>query len=307
MKIAHLSDLHICSKSRPNNLIFTRKLIQYALEQGVDHMVVTGDLIHLANADDFIALRNLFKEFELLDYSKLSLVLGNHDIFGGVHLAEDILAFPAKCEAIDYNQKVKEFKNYFLEVFENSYYPLPNEVLLYAKPIANVVFIGINSIAQYSKLKNPFASTGKVEKNQVTGIEDILKNQSFKNKRKIVLIHHHFKKHKGHFFNNGNSILYNIEREANKLRKKNRLLKLFQKHDVELILHGHEHESLDYWLKGLHFLNAGGCIDKNKPGELKLNLITINSKTIESEVRIIPDSDIKPIPKKTSIKTLVLN
>ena len=115
MKIAHLSDVHICQKSRPKNLERTKLLLDYALQQGVDHIVITGDIVHLGEVEDYIALRNLFQEFGLLDPFKLTLVIGNHDVFGGVYLAEDILSFPEKCESINYDAKLLEFKNHFFE------------------------------------------------------------------------------------------------------------------------------------------------------------------------------------------------
>ena len=66
MKIVHISDLHISHKHRPDNIRYTRYLLEYALEQGVDHIVITGDLVHLTDIDDFLALRKLFEEYNLL-------------------------------------------------------------------------------------------------------------------------------------------------------------------------------------------------------------------------------------------------
>lgn len=306
MKIAHLSDLHICQKSRPNNLEKTRLLIEYALQQQADHFVFTGDIVHLANKEDFIAFRNLLGEYDLLDTSRATLVIGNHDIFGSVYLAEDILAFPQKCEAVDYQKKVIEFKNYFFETFENTYFPASHEPYPFAKKIGNVVFIGLNSIHGYSKLKNFIASNGAVGKIQLENLKQILSRNEFQNNIKIVLIHHHFKKVSNRCSLFTNTLLRNIETYGNKLKNRNQIAKLLGRHKVDLILHGHDHDSHEYFYKGLHFMNAGGCIERNNHDELQMNFITIASKKIKTEIqRISEDKILQFTPDQSSNLVLI--
>ena len=81
MKIAHISDLHL-------NTIYS-----YSLENKADHLVITGDLTDNASEKDFEILRNLFRKNGLLNSERLSLVIGNHDIFGGLQSAEEIFFF----------------------------------------------------------------------------------------------------------------------------------------------------------------------------------------------------------------------
>lgn len=295
MKIAHLSDLHICQKSRPKNLERARLLIGYALEQGVDHFVITGDIIHLNQEEDLVAFRNLLDEFDLLDSSRVTMVIGNHDIFGGVYLAEDILTFPKKCESVDFDKKVAQFKNIFFETFENTYYTSSDAIYPYAKIVGDVVFIGINSCSRYSKFRNPFAAKGKVGDKQLNNVQQILLKNEFQNKMKIVLIHHHFKKISDHSSLFHNSFLQNLESFGDKLQKKKRLIKLFRRHKVDLILHGHDHHCNEYWIKNLHFMNAAGCIDKNNPGELQINFVTVTTNAIKTEIRAIAETSSKKV------------
>lgn len=292
MKIAHLSDLHICQKSRPNNLEKTRWLIEYALQQQADHFVFTGDIVHLAKKEDFIAFRNLLDEFDLLDSSRTTLVIGNHDIFGGVYFAEDVLTFPQQCEAVDYHKRLIEFKNYFFETFENSYFPASHEPYPFAKKIGNVVFIGLNSIHKYSKLKNLTASKGEVGKIQLENLRQILSRREFQDKIKIVLVHHHFKKvsHRCSLFTN--TLLRNIETYGNKLKNRKQVARLLARYKVDLILHGHEHDSHEYFYKDLHFMNAGGCIERNNQDELHINFITVASNKIKTEISMISENHI---------------
>ena len=93
MRIAHLSDLHFTTFFSNNNLQQIELALRFAIEKQVDHIAITGDLTDNAVPKDFIILRKLFEKLNLLDHNKLSLVIGNHDIFGGVQTAEDILIF----------------------------------------------------------------------------------------------------------------------------------------------------------------------------------------------------------------------
>ncbi len=285
MKIAHLSDLHICQKSRPQNLEKVRTLFEYALEENTDHFVITGDLVHLGETVDFLAFRQLLKEYDLLDPKRITLVIGNHDIYGGVHLAEDILTFPQKCKAVDYVKKLQEFKNYFFETYENTLVQSVKDIYPFVKIIHDVALIGINSTRQYSIVKNPFASKGLVDDAQLKKMKQLLSRRDLAGKRKIVLIHHYF--HKISKSESKNAYLINLESFGGKLRKKKRLMKIFRRYKIDLVLHGHEHESAEYRFKGLRFFNAGGSIDKNQPGELKINFIITKPTEIQTKVETV--------------------
>ncbi|MDZ7336554.1 MAG: metallophosphoesterase [candidate division KSB1 bacterium] len=287
MRIAHLSDLHICQKSRPKNLEKTRRLIDYALQQNTDHFVFSGDIVHLARPEDFIAFRHVLEEFQLLDSSRATLVIGNHDIFGGVYFAEDVLTFPQQCEAVDYHKRLIEFKNYFFETFENTYFPASHEPYPFAKKVGDVVFIGLNSIHPYSKWKNLFASKGMVDKNQLDHLRQIFQKGEFQNKTKIAIVHHHFRKVSYRCSLFKNTLLRNLETYGNKLKNRNQVARLLAKYHVDLVLHGHEHDSHEYFYKGVRFLNSGGAIEKNGNGQLRINFVTVRPNEILTETQAI--------------------
>ncbi len=287
MIIAHLSDLHICIKNKLQNLNSTRYLIESALKHNASHFMITGDISHLSNPDDFLAFRRLLEQYDLLDSQKVSMVIGNHDIYGGVYLAEDILTFPGKCKTIDYHKKIQEFHSYFLEIFENTILPLPDRLYPYAKKVDNVLLIGINSTVEYSRINNPFASRGNVGQNQLKGLTEILARSEFSNLQKIVMSHHHFNKKPLESITLYKTFLHTIESYAGKLQKKKRLCRLLRKNKVDLVVHGHLHESTTYERYGLKFLNGAGAIEKNVPGELKLNLILVSPETIQMKIKTI--------------------
>ena len=304
MKIVHISDLHIDAVYKRTNYTRSLQLLEYAVNTGCDHIIISGDLTENSEKSAFELVRKTLKKFGLLNSDKLSVVIGNHDIFGGVHLAEDLLNFPKKCKAADYDNKISGFNTYFREAFQktsnqdNNHYP-------FIKEFDEVVLIGLNSISKYSVYKNPFASNGKIDDRQLAELEYLLDNgdEKFKNKIKIVITHHHFCKEP--IEESGDSSMWQkIERQTMKLRNKKSIIKLFVKHDVKMVLHGHLHETTAYNRKGIKFLNAGGSILGNKPQEMKINIINISNNNFQIETRTIPVSTSKISPVKSySTKT----
>jgi 3',5'-cyclic-AMP phosphodiesterase len=280
MLIAHLSDLHICDKFKEENSEKTERIIERAVENGIDHLVITGDISDNADPKDYNTLRNILAKFNLLDASKTSIVIGNHDIFGGVRTALDVVNFPSRCRTTDYDEKVKQFVHHFSELFEQAYFPIKDKFFPYAKIISDTVFVGLNSIDRFSKLKNPFASNGKVGKEQKEGIKKIFENETYKNLQKIILIHHHFYKRGVEATASQNSLWNKIESFTLNLRGKKKLISLFNELEVNMVLHGHSHEVKEYFRKGLRFLNAGAVIDNADPEMSKLMLVRTSSELI---------------------------
>ena len=283
MRIAHLSDLHFTTFFSNNNLPQIEQALRFAIENQADHIAITGDLTDNAVPKDFIILRRLFEKLNILDYNKLSLVIGNHDIFGGVQTAEDIFNFPDKCSKVNYQQKLQDFYSFFPELFNGSIDYNPLNIFPFVKKIDNFLLIGLNSIAEYSMVSNPFASNGIIELSQLNTISEILEPYQDNKYRKIVLVHHHFNK-MNVAENSSGSFWQNIEKQTMKLRKKKRLLKIFNHFGVELVLHGHYHVSRDYVRKGITFSNAGASLKGQEKGEININFIDVHKRDIDIEV-----------------------
>ena len=290
MKIAHLSDLHLCSKFKQDNIVKTKKLIKYALDQGADHFVITGDISDNAQEKDFLSLRKILETYKLLSSDKTSIIIGNHDIFGGVQTAHDIINFPAKCANTNYKEKVTKFLKYFEELFENAFFASNESPFPYAKILGDVVLFGINSIDKYSKLKNPFAANGHVSKTERKSLKNILSDERFLDKTKIAMLHHHFYKNNVPGKSSENSLWNSIENFTMKLRGKKKLLNIFIENGVGLVLHGHSHEIKEYNRKGIKFLNAGGSVDNNTVGEAGLFMIEINGSALKINFDLLKDN-----------------
>jgi 3',5'-cyclic AMP phosphodiesterase CpdA len=285
MKIAHIADLHICSTHKRTNIKSATAIINKLAKEDIDHLVITGDVADNASEKDFQILRRILKNADMLDSKKTSIIIGNHDIFGSVQTAEDILSFPLRCKTTDYNAKVAAFCNVFAELFEGAVFASPTDVFPYVKIIGDFAFFGINTIDVYSKLKNPFASNGKVSKKQFEDLKELFERDEVKDKRKLVLAHHQFSKYLWEAPKPGQSLWQKIERQTMKLRGKKKLLSLFLRNNVEMLFHGHVHDSRDYWRDSIRFSNAGGTMNGAAYGELKINYVEIDENSTSFEVK----------------------
>jgi Icc protein len=286
--IAHISDLHLNAQFKQVNVLRARILLQNIARLEADHVVVTGDITSGALPEDFAQARELFAEAGLLHPSRLSLIAGNHDIYGGVHTAEDVLTFPGRCRMTAYELKVREFAQRFPEAFERTLTASKESPFPFVKMINDIVLIGLNSVARYSGVRNPLGSNGWVDDQQVDRFERLAGLPLFAGKRKIVLIHHHFCKLERNGLGTMHTVWGTIERQTMKLRGKKDLLRLFRKHGVELVLHGHYHRTMEYTRKGITFVNAGGSVLDALDDTLHVNLLHVGPQRITVSRHRVP-------------------
>ncbi len=285
MKILHISDLHLCKNFKRNNIIKTRKLLKLFVDNKYDHLVITGDISDNANIDDWIILRKLLTSYGIYDRNLVTITIGNHDIYGGVQTALDILSFPSKCLKTNYFNKVKQFYNIFSELFVDSFSSYPN-LFPILKVVDDVAFIVINTIDFYGKVFNPFASNGKIYPVDFNNISRLLNHSSIKDKTKIIVSHHHFYKNNVESTASYSSIWNRIEKHTMKLRGKKKLIKLFSESGVNFVLHGHSHELKIYERKNISFSNAGASVDNLNDklcSGIFINTITNQLKMINIE------------------------
>ena len=299
MRFAHISDLHFCTKHKRENISKMKKLIQHALDNGAQHFVITGDISDNADEKDFNVLRELLKNFDLLKSDKTSIVIGNHDIFGGPQTAQDVFNFPTKCMNTNYHQKVARFIDHFKELFENTIRPHDELYFPFVKIFKDVLLVGINSTAEYSRLKNPFASNGHVSKIQRQFLKATLTKNEFKNKIKIILAHHHFYPKNVASHSSERTLWNKIENYTMKLRGKKKLLELFLESNVKLVLHGHSHEMKEYFREEIRFINSGGSVDNGHKDETSLFLIDVFPFEITAEISkpSLKSKNIAPLEK----------
>jgi len=299
--IAHIADLHLSGEHKRFAIRRVRALLDAIVRREVDHVVVAGDIAADANPKDFEIARRLFKNAGLLDPRRLTVVIGNHDIYGGVHHAEDILTFPRRCKETQYGKKVKEFRAYFAEAFEGCQFSADGKTFPFAKVLGNTAMIGVNSVARYSSVKNPVGSNGGVDDLEFQRIGTLLNDSLVRDKRKIVIIHHHFHKMSAGPEGALKSVWDAIERQTMKLRGKSRLFDLFKDHGVTMVLHGHVHLSFTYERKDLRFATAGGSVfGPDAKRSTSYNLVRLLDGAAETTLIRVPMDGFFPVAQPGS-------
>ncbi len=161
----------------------------------------------------------------------------------------------------------------------------------YLKPLDNVLLIGLNSVARYSAIKNPVGSNGSVDECSQRQLDRILSSGRFGRARSIVLVHHHFNKMSHRTDGSMQTVWKAFERQTMKLRGKKELMRLFARHRVDAVLHGHYHENREYTRQGVRFINGGGSVLGLEPSMLRLNILHVGAAGIRLERHDLPAPD----------------
>ncbi|MFA6455624.1 MAG: metallophosphoesterase [Bacteroidota bacterium] len=287
--IAHLSDLHLSPAFYPERSMRFRSILSFCVEREVDHIIITGDITNQAKEEEFRHFREILIEHSLLDSSKVSVITGNHDIFGGPHFAEDVLNFPSLCRSTDYRQKLELFYHYTKETFSTAEFFSTNSLFPYLKVIGGIAVVGLNSVAEWHVLKNPIGSNGRISSGQFDCLRTLLKSRILHKKKILIAIHHHFSISELHSEATSLERVWQaIESTTLKLRKKKRLLRLFSKENVTKVLHGHVHTHGTYTKNGIEFINAGATMIPAKNSPQAFHMITVRDGNIETESVTIP-------------------
>ena len=291
-RIAHISDTHL-SINADNHIIIFEKILRSISQYRCNHLFITGDISDTSLPEDFEIIRRLLKKYNYLDSDKLSVTIGNHDIFGGAERGDNVYLFPDKCRRTDYYFKIKQFRNFFRESFQKAIIPHKQRIFPFYKILnEHYAIIGINSVAQWSADKNPIASNGYIDGVNMKNISNILSSEDFRNRIKIVLIHHQFYEPDLTVGDKVHNLWFYSERNTMKLHNKDEALQLFGTSGVNLVFHGHTHLTNDYKIGKNIFINSSGCtvpftdkksysyniIDFNSSKKLKYKIIKVSVK-----------------------------
>lgn len=298
MRIAHISDLHLSSAHGRANSRNAKELLDRIDRLGVDHVVITGDIAGDSSREDFLVARKLLQSHGLLSSRLLSVIPGNHDIYGGVYTVEELLNFPRRCRKTDLRKKAEQFQDAFHEAFDGTQRASADFPYPFVKLVGDVLIAGLDSVAPYSTMKNPVGSNGAVDEDQLCRLDRLLSSGASLGSRRIILIHHHFDKMNHRTDGTMQSIWKAFERRTMKLYGKRALMKAFRKHDVDIVLHGHYHRNTEYIRGGVHFVNGGGSILTPKWAGIHLNILHVDSGGIRlQQLEFSTASDRHPVGK----------
>lgn len=290
MKIIHISDLHLNAIGSDNSIEKVEFLFRHLARQDFDHLVITGDSTENGTDEEFGILRELLAEYDFLDSHVTTAIIGNHDIFGGVHKAEDILTFPERCKQVDFSGRLQQFHLSVPELFEHCVFPGNKKMYPFCKTIQDTAICSLNSIIPYSSFKNPFASNGEIDDEQFSALHEMLLEAQDQCERFIIAIHHHCNKIQSENQAWIKSVWTSIEKQTMKMRKKKRLFSLFKAFQVSAVLHGHVHVSEQYERSGIRFYNAGGSVHNHLHNTLQFNELVFENNIPECTIRQIPFS-----------------
>jgi Icc protein len=273
MKLAHISDIHLDSETNPHCLLELDTLIKKILDHGFDHLVMTGDIVDVVNFEDLWRLRDILARHQILSWERITIIPGNHDIFGKYEF-NGVLGLRAtamralESQGISYHKKLSEFCEIFREtITDDKEEPLnfPFIKILNGGP-NGVAIVAFNSVLEWSLKINPSGSRGYVHAEERHAVEQPHIRSLLSDKFTIALFHHAYRIYEPQNAADRAFIwsMELVEREA--------FLHTLKAIGTKLALHGHYHKAEEYRIDGIHFINSGSV---RRSGN-KFNAITIH-------------------------------
>jgi Predicted phosphohydrolases len=293
--IAHISDPHLSRRYYREHIKSLKMLLRAVLEAGCDHIVISGDLVSTADPDDFYLAREVFSNYGILDSRRLTVVPGNHDIFGGPHRAVDVLSFPRHIRSVDYRKNLDLFYDSFPETFVGAKHLLKDEVYPFIKHVGPFALLGLNSIPPWSFLNNPLGTNGIIDDSQLEALRRLDVHTEFGASVPVVVVHHHFNDLTDDSVEDG--LWKTIESKTMRMKKRRRLLKVLGSLGARYVLHGHIHRNELYERNGIRLANGAGAVCDDPLANLKYNSLSYSEGICELKTCHLP------IPYQTSTVT----
>jgi 3',5'-cyclic-AMP phosphodiesterase len=299
-QIAHISDPHISRQHYREHIKSFKMLLRSMIDEGTDHIIISGDVVSTGEEDDFLLAREILANFHLLDSRRVTVVPGNHDIFGGPHRAVDVLSFPQHIRSVDYVRHKELFQNAFAETFDGVRRLCTTSLFPFIKTIGPFNLIGLNSVPPWSLRRNPLGTNGVLDDQQMEALERLAESDILNGRTNIVVVHHHFNDLLQSDYDGGN-IWTRIESKTMRLRKRKKIIRLLQALKIRYVLHGHIHRNEIYERSGILFANGAGAVCDDPVQYLKYNLLQHDDGYCSIKIRQLP------IPYQVSTLTLALH
>lgn len=298
-RIAHLSDPHISRRYYREYIRSLKLLLRAILDEGFDHIVVTGDITSTADPDDFALAREIFATFGLLHADRLTVVPGNHDVFGGPHRAVDVLDFPRMLRCADLARARATFIDAFAETFDGahrtaSFFPL-------IKHVGPCDIVCLDTTMPWSLMRNPFGSNGAIDSGTRTALARLAPMLGRGGRIPIVAMHHHL--HRARDAQAESALWNTIEGWTMRLHGSSRLLRTFRSLGVRAVLHGHVHQSRHYEHAGMQIANGAGAVCDDPHPYLKYNTLHLADGAPTMHTTVLPIPYQKPSLPAIAVRT----
>lgn len=287
-KLGHISDIHISRQYYRERIKSLKVLLREMKNDGVDHLIVSGDIVSTADENDYYLTREIFSSAGFLSAERLTVVPGNHDIFGGPHRAVDIVSFPQHIRTVDYMKHLSLFQNAFAETFDSVHCLSTTGLFPFIKIVHKFAILGLNSISPWSLWKNVFGTNGAIDENHYEALTNPRVREFLKDKIPIVVLHHQFNEIASEEYNKNNGIWLRVESKTMRMRKRRKLLRLFEVLGVRYVFHGHIHRNELYKQKGILFANGAGAVCDDPVRFLKYNLLEYSDEVCSIKIKQLP-------------------
>ena len=299
-QITHISDPHLSRQHYREHIKSFKMLLRSMVNEGADHIIISGDIVSTADADDYYLAREILANHQLLESSRLTIVPGNHDIFGGPHRAIDVFSFPQHIRSIDYARHTELFQNAFAETFRSVRRMSETSLFPFIKTAGPFNIIGLNSIPPWSLRQNPLGTNGMLDDRQIDALEKTVSSGILADRTNIVVVHHHFNDlHQSDY--EGGRLWTKIESNTMRMKKRKKIIRLFQSLNVRYVLHGHIHRNELYDRGGILFANGAGAVCDDPVQFLKYNVLQFSDGYCNIKIRQLP------IPYQVSTVTQALH
>jgi 3',5'-cyclic AMP phosphodiesterase CpdA len=235
-RFVQLSDLHLSSIQTPNPFrLLNKRILGYlswlrkrrhthqrwildlAVEKihqlKVDHYAITGDLTHIGLKSEFEQVSRWLNSVATAD--EITLIPGNHDLYVNERWDRSFALWENYMSGD--NKEKPELSSQALKQL-NQLYPI-------IRIRKHVAFIGLSSAFDAPW----FRATGKVDEQQLNRLQKLLNSKALDNYCKVLLIHHPL------------TITHTPVRKC--LLNRDKLTDLLKQYPVDLVLHGHGHNS----------------------------------------------------------------
>jgi 3',5'-cyclic AMP phosphodiesterase CpdA len=290
--LVHVSDPHLSVLFSREHARSFRSLLRFILERGFDHLVISGDIVSTGDEADFVLARETLDKHGLLDGQTLTVVPGNHDIFGGPHRAVDILSFPQHIRT----RNLELFSSAFAESFQGAFRLSDRSLYPFVKVAGPLLLIGINSIPPWSLWSNPLGTNGILDDDHFEALQSLVGSPLLASRIVVAVLHHHF--------NNAiaddisQSLWHRIESRTMRMKGRRKVLKLFADLGVRFVLHGHIHRNEVYEREGITMANGAGAVCDDTVSFLKFNELLFSYGYASLTRHVLPIPTSRPAPRK---------